>query len=86
GILVNSLAHIPFTLIQSGGHARLAALIHVVEFPIFMLALWWLTINYGVEGAAWAWLLRIVFDTGLMFACAIHIFTVARRSGQVRFT
>jgi O-antigen/teichoic acid export membrane protein len=73
GILINSLTHIPFTLIQSSGHARLTALIHLVEFPMFMGALWWFTINYGVEGAAWAWLLRIIFDTGLMFACCKHV-------------
>lgn len=73
GILINSLAHIPFTLIQSSGNARLTALIHVCEFPIFMLALWWLTIQYGVEGAAWAWLLRMVVDTVLMFSYAMPI-------------
>ena len=83
GILVNSLTHIPFTLIQSSGHARLTALIHLVEFPVFMVALWWFTINYGVEGSAWAWLLRIFFDTGLMFACAKHI--LAPRVATVKY-
>lgn len=84
GILVNSLAHIPFTLIQSSGHARLTALIHVVEFPIFMLALWWLTISYGVEGAAWAWLLRIILDTVAMFACAVRILATAKCDNEIK--
>lgn len=67
GILVNCLAHVPFTLIQSAGAARLTALAHLVEFPFFILALWWLTSNYGTLGAAMAWLLRMVLDTILMF-------------------
>lgn len=73
GILINSLAHIPFTLIQSSGNARLTALIHVCEFPVFMLVLWWLTALYGIEGAAWAWLLRMIVDTGFMFSYAMPI-------------
>ncbi len=73
GILINSLAHVPFTLIQSSGNARLTALIHVCEFPVFILALWSLTTHYGVQGAAWAWLLRMVVDTIVMFRCAMPI-------------
>lgn len=73
GILINSLAHIPFTLIQSSGNSRLTAMIHLCEFPLFMLALWWLTIQYGVVGAALAWLLRMIVDTALMFRYAIPV-------------
>lgn len=71
GILVNCLAHVPFTLIQSAGAARLTALIHAAELPVFLLALWWLTSVYGVIGAAVAWLLRMVLDTALMFAVSM---------------
>lgn len=67
GILINCLAHVPFTLIQSAGAARLTALTHFIELPFFLVALWWLTSSYGVLGAAIAWLLRMVFDTSLMF-------------------
>lgn len=68
GILVNCLAHVPFTLIQGAGYARLTATIHAVELPFFLLALWWLTTAHGVVGAAAAWLLRVLVDTALMFA------------------
>lgn len=73
GILINSLAHIPFTLIQSCGRSRLTAMIHVCEFPFFLLALWWLTSQYGVVGAAFAWLVRMIVDTSLMFGFALSI-------------
>jgi O-antigen/teichoic acid export membrane protein len=67
GILVNCLAHVPFTLIQSAGAPRVTALVHLVELPFFLAALWWLTTIYGVLGAAISWLLRMVFDTIIMF-------------------
>ena len=67
GILINCLAHVPFTLIQSAGASRLTAMAHLVELPLFMAALWWLTSRYGLLGAAGAWLLRMVGDTLLMF-------------------
>ena len=68
GIFVNCMAHVPFTLIQSAGAARRTALIHTAELPLFLAALWMLTSAYGVQGAAVAWLLRMVLDTLLMFA------------------
>lgn len=68
GILINCLAHVPFTLIQSAGAPRLTALAHLIELPFFLAALWWLTSTHGALGAAIAWLLRMVVDTLLMFA------------------
>jgi O-antigen/teichoic acid export membrane protein len=67
GILINCLAHVPCTLIQSANAARLTAMIHIAELPFFLGALWWLTSTYGVLGAAIAWLLRMLVDTVLMF-------------------
>lgn len=73
GILINSLAHVPFTLIQSAGSARLTALVHTGELPFFLVFLWWLTLEYGVFGAALAWLTRMVADTLLMFMLSSSI-------------
>ena len=67
GTLINCLAHVPFTLIQSAGAARLTALIHLAELPFFIALLWFMTARFGAVGAAVAWLVRIVVDTGLMF-------------------
>lgn len=67
GVLINCLAHIPFTLIQSAGSPRTTALIHCAELPVFLLLLWGLTGRYGLYGAAVAWLLRMAADTLLMF-------------------
>lgn len=70
GILINCMAHVPFTLIQGAGSAKLAAMIHAIELPFFLAALWWLTSSYGITGAAVAWLLRMTVDTILMFICS----------------
>jgi len=73
GILVNSAAHVPFTLIQSAGQARLTALIHLIELPLFLLLLWWLTRAYGLQGAAASWLVRMLVDTTAMFWVCRHL-------------
>lgn len=67
GILVNCLAHVPFTLIQGAGQPRITALVHLFELPFFLLVIWGLTSKYGALGAAVAWFLRMVVDTLLMF-------------------
>jgi O-antigen/teichoic acid export membrane protein len=66
GILVNCIAHVPFTLIQSVGRAKTSALIHVAELPLFAAALWVCTVQFGLLGAVFAWFARILVDTALM--------------------
>lgn len=67
GMLFNSLAQISFVLIQSAGASQLTAKVHIIELPLFLVALWLLIPIYGILGAAIAWFVRIVFDTLLMF-------------------
>lgn len=74
GILINCMAHVPFTLIQSAGASRLTAIIHMVELPFFLGVLWWLISAYGALGAAAAWLLRMLVDTVIMFAVCSSLF------------
>jgi O-antigen/teichoic acid export membrane protein len=67
GILVNCLAHVPFTFLQAVGRARTVASIHLFEFPLFVLVLWVAAQTMGLMGAVFAWLLRMIIDTTLMF-------------------
>ena len=73
GILVNSITHIPFTLIQSAGLAKSTAKIHLIQFPIYFGLLWILIQFYGVLGAALAWLARMILDSILMFSACYKI-------------
>lgn len=73
GILINCLAHVPFTLIQGAGQPRITAIIHSIELPLFLVILWGLTLKFGVLGAALAWILRMVADTLIMFIVCNHL-------------
>lgn len=59
---VNALAQIPFTALQACGRARSVALLHAGELLPYGLVLVWSISYLGIEGAAWAWLLRGIVD------------------------
>jgi O-antigen/teichoic acid export membrane protein len=67
GVFINSVACVPFTLIQSAGRPSLTAKLHLVELPFYLVTVWVLTQRLGIEGAAIAWTGRIVLDTVLLF-------------------
>jgi len=73
GILVNCMAHVPYTLIQGAGRSKLTAYFHLIQFPIYFSLLWLLALNYGILGAAIAWLIRILIDSILMFGGAYKL-------------
>jgi O-antigen/teichoic acid export membrane protein len=73
GIMINCMAHIPFTLIQGAGKVRVTAMIHLVQFPFFILILWLATSRYGLVGAVGAWLARMLIDAFIMFFQAANI-------------
>jgi O-antigen/teichoic acid export membrane protein len=62
GVLVNSLAQVPFVSIQARGRADAIALLHCVQLPLFVFAVWQMATHWGVIGAALAWTGRIVVD------------------------
>ena len=68
GILINSMAHVPFSLLQAIGASKTTAKVHMFELPLFLVLLWILTTNFGILGASFAWLGRMLFDTIAMFA------------------
>jgi len=61
-ILINSLAHPGYYLIQAFGKADLTAKIHLIELPIYLISLFILIKMYGINGAAIAWLIRSIAD------------------------
>jgi O-antigen/teichoic acid export membrane protein len=68
GLLLNSLAQVPYTFVQGIGRPDIAAKLHLVELPIYLAALVWFTKTYGIVGAAIAWTLRMTLDAILLFA------------------
>lgn len=68
GVLINSIAWIPFNLLQGVGRPDLTAKFHLVELPWYVGTLWPLVIYFGICGAAIAWTLRHVLEAVLLFA------------------
>jgi O-antigen/teichoic acid export membrane protein len=70
GVLANSLARVPSSLLQGLGRPDITAKFHLLELPIHLLAVWFLVGKFGIKGAATAWTLRVTFDACLLFvAC-----------------
>jgi O-antigen/teichoic acid export membrane protein len=68
GVLLNSLAQIPFAFIQGTGRPDLTAKLHLAEIPFYLLGLWVFLSKWGLVGAAAAWTLRCGFDAVALFA------------------
>jgi O-antigen/teichoic acid export membrane protein len=70
GIFVNCLAHVPLALLQGRGQARAPALLQAVQVVPYVALLALATHAFGLPGAAWAWLARMIFDTSAMYHLA----------------
>lgn len=62
GIFFNSVAHVPYALIQGMGRPDLTAKLHIVELPFYLVACVWLVSGWGILGAAIAWSGRVIVD------------------------
>jgi O-antigen/teichoic acid export membrane protein len=71
GVFVNSLALVPFTLIQGAGRPDLTAKLHLLELPPYLLGLWWFTTRHGIEGAAAMWTVRATLDAIVLYALVL---------------
>jgi len=67
GILINCLAHLPLTWLHGVGRFRTPALMHCAQLPLFLVALWLLCHQFGLFGAALAWLARMIGDALALF-------------------
>ena len=70
GVLANAMAQAPANLIQARGQPRWMAIVHLLELPFFLLAIWYFTKRFGIAGTALAWSLRTIIDCAILFAMA----------------
>lgn len=73
GVWANSLAYIPYSLLQASGKPKLVAIIHTAELLPFIVVLYFLTSSFGITGAVTAWTLRATFDAIFLYIAAQHI-------------
>ncbi|HEB68385.1 MAG TPA: flippase [Desulfobulbus sp.] len=66
GVLINTPAHVAFSLIQAEGKANWTACVHLVELPIYLVLLWWSATHYGIIGVAFIWSARVAMDSVIM--------------------
>jgi O-antigen/teichoic acid export membrane protein len=67
GVFVNSLAQVPFWLLQAAGRPERVAIVHLLELPCYLFGFWYLTKHFGIVGAAMAWGIRSCLDAVIMF-------------------
>lgn len=78
GALINSIGQMPFALIQAAGRPDLTGRLHLLELPLYLLALWAALEWWGLVGVAAVWCARALFDTIAMFAIAHRVLGVSR--------
>ena len=66
-VLLNSMAQVPFTHLQSVGRPDVTAKFHLMELPVYLVTLFFLARHFGITGVAVAWLLRVMLDSFLLF-------------------
>ena len=62
GVFANSIGILFYALLHAKGRADITAKLHIAELPFFLIILFVLVGQYGVVGAAVAWVLRMTFD------------------------
>jgi O-antigen/teichoic acid export membrane protein len=70
GILVNVVAQVPLTALNATGRADVTTMIALVELPIYVLAIWFAAVRYGINGVAAVWAARACLDALALFLAA----------------
>ncbi len=84
GALINSLAYVPFGLLQGLGRPDLTAKFHLVELPFYVLLLWVLVKHMGIRGAALAWTIRICADAALLMLAVLSLRLLSISHGMAK--
>lgn len=80
GLLINGFAKVSFNLLQAHGRADVTAKLHLVELPVYILALIIFTRKWGIEGTAACWALRMILDATLLYWMTDFVAHVSRNA------
>jgi O-antigen/teichoic acid export membrane protein len=87
GVFANSLAQVPFALIQAAGRPDLTAKIHLLELFLYLAALLLALSRFGIDGAAFVWMIRTAVDMAVMFVLSGRLLSLSpeeREPGRQR--
>lgn len=82
GFGINSIAWIPFTLLQSLGRPDLTAKLHLAEVPLYCGLLYFMTTRFGLPGAAISLGLRSLVDLIVLLYLCQKIFSTQQTTGN----
>lgn len=71
GVLLNGLSNVPYAFLQGIGRPDVTAKVHMVELTFYFIILWFFTKTFGIEGAAWAWCLRVTIDLLVLYRISL---------------
>ena len=86
GILLHGLAQPSFALLQAAGRPDLPARLHLVEAPLYLGYLLWLTERFGIVGSAVAWTLRVTLSLTVLSFMARRVVLARCDQGRVAET
>ncbi len=66
GVFLNSIGAVCFAYLHAHGRVRQTAVAHLLEAPVFIVALYFGISYFGISGAAWAWVFRMLMDTSIL--------------------
>lgn len=66
GIFLYCLTYIPFSFLQGIGRPSITAVIHLIEFPLFVVLAIFMIQRFGITGAAMAWGIRAALELIVM--------------------
>lgn len=78
GVFINAFGHIAQVVLQGSGRPDITAKVHVGELIVYIPYLSYLTSAYGIEGAAYAWSIRVLIST-----CVLMFLTNKCLSGTI---
>jgi O-antigen/teichoic acid export membrane protein len=77
-VYINAVAQVPYAALQGGVDARSVAMLHVLELPIYLVALVASAHWMGLRGVAFVWFARMAVDGAAMWWLAYRKFHLAR--------
>jgi O-antigen/teichoic acid export membrane protein len=81
GIFINSVGLVAQSLVQAFGRPDLTAKLHMLELILYVPYLWWLTRDYGINGAAIAWVIRVLISAVILWILADRCLSGSIRPG-----
>lgn len=76
GVLINSLAQVSLFMIIAAKRLDIPGKLHLLEFPFYILILFIFVREWGIVGAAWAWVIRVSVDAILIFVTLIRTLAI----------